>query len=107
MMTLCLDIQSTDKPGHSTPATSPTTAMTQMTDVTATTASMLFSFHMRDSLGANPNVRQHASVYFGIREPYWRTVSGASRLLGLMSALPPKRTFLCSCVRSKLLTGGQ
>jgi hypothetical protein len=46
MMTLCLDIQSTDKPDHNTPATSPTTAMTQITDVTATTASMLFSFHM-------------------------------------------------------------
>ena len=46
MMTLCLDIQSTDKLGHSTPATRLTTAMTQITDVTATSASMLFSFHM-------------------------------------------------------------
>ena len=66
MMTLCLDIQSTDKPDHNTPATSPTTAMTQITDVTATTASMLFSFHMRDSLGADPNVRQLMRQYISV-----------------------------------------
>jgi hypothetical protein len=66
MMTLCLDFQSTDKLGHSTPATSPTTAMTQMTDVTATTASMLFSFHMRDSLGADPNARQLMHRYISV-----------------------------------------
>jgi len=35
------------KLGHSKPVTRLTTAMTQITDVTATTASMLFSFHMR------------------------------------------------------------
>jgi hypothetical protein len=66
MMTLCLDIQSTDKPDHSTPATSPTTAMTQMTNVTATTASILFSFHMQDSLGPDPNARQLMPRYISV-----------------------------------------
>jgi len=66
MITLCLDIQSTDKPGHSTPATSPITAMTQIADVTATTASMLFSFHMHHTLGANQDVRQHMPRYISV-----------------------------------------
>jgi hypothetical protein len=40
--------------------------MTQMTNVTATTASILFSFHMQDSLGPDPNARQLMPRYISV-----------------------------------------